>query len=128
MRNIKVKIGTDDTCNNYIYLFECSAGKSNLLKEGYEYCFQFNISDPERIDSSVLNKFKRQAIYLFEHNQHFLSKDIKMGLDDPDYEERNKWSVVITYETKDIHLTATKKGLTCINIDVKFPDYDELPF
>ena len=45
-----------------------------------------------------------------------------------DYEGRNNWSVAFTYETKDVRLTATKKGLTCINIDVKFLDYDELPF
>ena len=76
----KVKIEADDACNNYVYLYECSRGKSKLIKEGYEYYFKFNISDLERIDPIELDKFKHQAIFFFRHNQHFIPKEIKSNI------------------------------------------------
>lgn len=124
----RVKTEANDAYNNYVHLYECSRGKSILIKEGYEYYFKFNISNLERIDPAELGEFKHKAICFFRKNQNFLPKDIKIDIDETDYEGRNKWSAAFTYETKDVRLTATKKSLTCINIDVKFPDYDELPF
>lgn len=118
----KVRIEEDDACNNYVRLYECSKGASNLVKEGYEYYFKFNIPDSGRIDPHELVMFKHEAVQFLKNNE------IAMSLNQVDYKRRNKWSVAISYETKDVRLTATKKGLTCINIDVKFLDYEELPF
>jgi hypothetical protein len=125
----KVKIEDNDACNNYVYLYECSKGESKLVKEGYEYYFKLNISDSSKIDPYLLDRFKHEAVCFFKNNRHFLPQEINMDLNDIDYEERNNWSLTFTYETKDVRLTATKKGLTCIKIDVKFLNgYDELPF
>jgi|WetSurSiteA1Bulk_404760.scaffolds.fasta_scaffold00059_12 hypothetical protein len=124
----KVKIENDDACNNYVHLYECSKGETKLVMEGYEYYFKFNISDLQCINTEELESFKRQTVLFFKHNEHFLPKEIALNLNELDYNSKNNWSVSITYEAKDVRLTATKKGLTCINIDVQSLDYDELPF
>ncbi len=129
MEVFNVKIETDDVLNNYVYIYECSKGESKLVKEGYEYYFKLNISEQKRIDTEELNEFKRRTVHFFKHNEHFLPKEIAMDLNEFDFESSNKWSVAITYETQDVRMTACKKGLTCINIDVEFPkEYDDLPF
>lgn len=124
----KVKIENDNALNNYTYVYECSKGSTKLVMEGYEYYFKFNISDLRSIDTEELESFKRQSVLFFKHNEHFLPKEIALNLNELDYNARSKWSVAITYNAKDVLLTATKKGLTCINIDVQYLDYDELPF
>jgi len=58
-----------------------------------------NISDWNRIHPIQLDKFKHDAVYFFKKNQYFLANEVHMNLSAFDYEERDCWSVSITYET-----------------------------
>jgi hypothetical protein len=127
----KVKIEGDDVYNNYIYLYECSRGLSNLIKEGYEYYFGIEKSLRKRIDPIELDRFEFRVVDYYQKHDRLQPNDVKTNLNFDNqsiYFQNSSWSIILEYKTRDFSLTATKESLTYIKVEVKFPDYKELPF
>ena len=150
--NFLIEIAGEDVFENYVYTYSCSNGNARKIKEGYEYCFGFIVSDKNRLPEGLFDQFKKrvkshyEALDLSILNDFNNDQSSKNSLIDNKKEcaiSEHEVSLVIRYKAKNICLTATKFGKTYINVDIKFLDepkkqvvteretqiiYDDLPF
>ena len=127
--NFLIEISGEDVFENYVYTYSCSNGNARKIKEGYEYCFGFIVSDKNRLPEGLFDQFKKrvkshyEALDLSILNDFNNAQSSKNNLIDDKKEyaiSEHEVSLVIRYKAKNICLTATKFGKTYINVDIEF--------
>ena len=124
----RVKVTSENIDENYVILYECSGGKAKPIKEGYEYCFSIKVSDQDKLDKGVFDKFKKKVAAYYKRIGNIPLNDVHLDLtlDEVQIEETDaNLSVTIEYKTPNARLTAKKHGITCVDIEVDFFDTKE---
>jgi hypothetical protein len=150
----RIKIRAEDYYENLVFLYECTKGKSILIKKGFEYCFAINKSDREKLPDGLYTRFQRvvadyyQKLESYPHD--YVSLDIgKDEAQNPKDIDGAQILLDIIYSTREVSLTARKHGKTFIEVSATFlnrkkdpeipkeenqtksngpTEYDELPF
>jgi hypothetical protein len=146
--DFQVKIATEDVYENHVFLYQIANGISRHIKDGLEYCIGINVADSKRLSPDLLKKFEKRAIEFFQKLDQIGTNRVEVEISfdkDPFDAKIDKFdtNAIIEYQDKDVRLTATKQGLTYIQIRADFieekkaeqipiegksENYNDLPF